>query len=129
MSPRRFTSSSIVPGMKVNRTRELPLHFSTPVVKRPANLEDVAFWPVVQLRAAHQDAKRSGHVGWSLARKCISARLHKYNGKLNCVVTFLDEVAIAQAKAADAEIAAGEYKGPLHGIPLGRQTHHRGEGL
>ena len=47
------------------------------------------------------------------------ARLHKYNGKLNCVVTFLDEVATAQAKAADAEIAAGKYKGPLHGIPWG----------
>src|SRR6202044_2515150 len=46
-------------------------------------------------------------------------RLHKYNDKLNCVVTFLDEVAIAQAKAADAEIASGKYKGPLHGIPWG----------
>jgi Asp-tRNA(Asn)/Glu-tRNA(Gln) amidotransferase A subunit family amidase len=47
------------------------------------------------------------------------ARLHKYNDKLNCVVTFLDDVALAQAKQADAEIAAGKYKGPLHGIPWG----------
>ncbi len=47
------------------------------------------------------------------------ARLHKYNDKLNCVVTFLDDVALPQAKQADAEIAAGKYKGPLHGIPWG----------
>jgi Asp-tRNA(Asn)/Glu-tRNA(Gln) amidotransferase A subunit family amidase len=46
-------------------------------------------------------------------------RLHRYNAKLNCVVTFLDDVGRAQAKQADAEIAAGKYKGPLHGIPWG----------
>lgn len=47
------------------------------------------------------------------------ARLHRYNDKLNCVVTFLDEIALAQAKQADAEIAAGRHRGPLHGIPWG----------
>jgi Asp-tRNA(Asn)/Glu-tRNA(Gln) amidotransferase A subunit family amidase len=47
------------------------------------------------------------------------ARLHRYNGKLNNVVTFLDDHGRAEAKKADAEIAAGKYKGPLHGIPWG----------
>ena len=47
------------------------------------------------------------------------ARLHRYNDKLNCVVTFLDDVAMAQAKQADADIKAGKHKGPLHGIPWG----------
>src|ERR1019366_5622932 len=47
------------------------------------------------------------------------SRLHRYNGKLNNVVTFLDDLGMAQAKQADAEIAAGKYKGPLHGIPWG----------
>ena len=47
------------------------------------------------------------------------ARLHRYNATLNNVVTFLDDVARAQAKQADAEIAAGKYRGPLHGIPWG----------
>src|SRR5579863_6682097 len=51
-----FYFSSLVPGMKVNRTRE-PLRFSAPVVKRPANLEDVAFWPVVQLAQLLKDRK------------------------------------------------------------------------
>jgi len=109
-----FYFSSIVPGMKVNRTRE-PLRFSAPVVKRPANLEDVAFWPVIQLA---QLIKTRQVTSLELTQMYLG-RLHKYNGKLNCVVTFLDEVAIAQAKKADTEIAAGKYKGPLHGIPWG----------
>ena len=109
-----FYFSSIVPGMKVNRTRE-PLHFSTPVVKRPANLEDVAFWPVVQLA---QLIKTKQVTSLELTHMYLE-RLHKYNGKLNCVVTFLDDLAVSQAKVADAEIAAGKYKGPLHGIPWG----------
>ena len=46
-------------------------------------------------------------------------RLHRYNDRLNNVVTFLDDVGMAEAKRADAEIAAGKYKGPLHGIPWG----------
>ena len=47
------------------------------------------------------------------------ARLHQHNPTLNCAVTILDDLALAQAKQADAEIAAGKYKGPLHGIPWG----------
>src|SRR2546428_6607682 len=47
------------------------------------------------------------------------ARVHRYNGKLNNVVSFLDDYGRAEAKRADAEIAAGKYKGPLHGIPWG----------
>jgi Asp-tRNA(Asn)/Glu-tRNA(Gln) amidotransferase A subunit family amidase len=109
-----FYFSAIVPGMKVNRTRE-PLHFSAPAVKRPANLEDVAFWPIVQLA---QLIKTKQATSLELTKMYLG-RLHKYNGKLNCVVTFLDDLAISQAKEADAEIAAGKYKGPLHGIPWG----------
>lgn len=109
-----FYFSTLVPGMKVNRTREA-LRFSTPIVKRPANIEDVAFWPVVQLA---QLIKTKQVTSLELTQMYL-ARLHKYNGKLNCVVTFLDDVAMAQAKKADAEIAAGKYKGPLHGVPWG----------
>ena len=109
-----FYFSAITPGMKVNRTRE-PLRFSTPAVKRPANLEDAAFWPVMQL--AQLIGTRQA-TSLELTEMYL-ARLHRYNGKLNCVVTFLDDVALAQAKQADREIAAGKYKGPLHGIPWG----------
>ena len=46
-------------------------------------------------------------------------RLMRYDSKLHFVITLTEERAIAQAKAADAEIAAGKYRGPLHGIPWG----------
>jgi Asp-tRNA(Asn)/Glu-tRNA(Gln) amidotransferase A subunit family amidase len=46
-------------------------------------------------------------------------RLEKYNPKLRCVITLTRDFAIQQAKKADAEIAAGKYRGPLHGIPWG----------
>jgi len=109
-----FYFSPIVPGMKVNRARE-PFRPSAPVVKRPANLEDAAFWPIVQL----SQLLKTRQVSSLELTQMYLARLHKYNAKVNCVVTFLDDLAIAQAKQADAEIAAGHYKGPLHGIPWG----------
>src|SRR5450755_3021084 len=74
-----FYFSPIVPGMKVNRMRE-PLHFSAPVVKRPANLEDVAFWPVVHLA---QLIKTKQVTSLELTQMYLG-RLHKYNPKLNC---------------------------------------------
>lgn len=106
--------SSLTPGMKVKRTRE-PLRFSRPNVKRPANLEEVAFWPVMDL--AH--LLRTRQVTSLELTEMYLARLHRYNEKLNFVVTFLDDLARQQAKQADTEIAAGRYKGPLHGIPWG----------
>jgi Asp-tRNA(Asn)/Glu-tRNA(Gln) amidotransferase A subunit family amidase len=47
------------------------------------------------------------------------ARLKRFDSKLHFLVTLTDERAIAQAKEVDREIAAGRYRGPLHGIPWG----------
>src|ERR1043166_5942011 len=109
-----FYFSAVTPGMKINRTKE-PLRFSTPSVKRPANLEDVAYWPILNLAALI----KSRQVTSVELTEMYLARLHRYNEKLNCVVTFLDELARIQAREADQEIAAGKYRGPLHGIPWG----------
>src|SRR6266702_3926486 len=46
-------------------------------------------------------------------------RLEEFNPTLRCVITLTREHAVAQAKKADAEIATGKYRGPLHGIPWG----------
>ena len=88
-----FYFSAIVPGMKVNRTRQ-PLRFSAPAVKRPANLEEAAFWPVTHLAQLIKTRQASS---LELTRMYL-ARLHKYNEKLNCVVTFLDDLALSQAE-------------------------------
>ena len=42
-----------------------------------------------------------------------------YNTHLCCVVTLMESAAMEQARAAEAEIMAGHYRGPLHGIPWG----------
>ena len=47
------------------------------------------------------------------------ARLKRYGDQLHCVVTLTEDLALAQAAAADKEIKAGRYRGPLHGIPFG----------
>jgi Asp-tRNA(Asn)/Glu-tRNA(Gln) amidotransferase A subunit family amidase len=81
----------------------------------PVNDEDIAFANVTQLSR------------WVQSRKLTSerlttiylARLEKYNPKLRCVITLTKEHALEQAKQADQEIAAGKYRGPLHGIPWG----------
>lgn len=111
-----FHFSAIVPGIEVNKTKQ-PFRMSTVSVKRPANLEDAAFWPIRNLA----ELIKTKQVTSTELTKMYLDRLHKYGGKdkLNCVVTYLDDLALAQAKQADAEIAAGKYKGPLHGIPWG----------
>ena len=109
-----FHFSALVPGMRVNRTKQ-PFRMSSPNVKRPASLEEVAFWPVVHLA---QLIKTKQVTATELTRLYLD-RLHRFNPTLNCAVTILDDLGLAQAKQADAEIAAGKYKGPLHGIPWG----------
>lgn len=109
-----FHFSAIVPGVQVDRSRE-PFRMSMPDVRRPADLEDVAFWPVTHLA----QLVRTRQVTSLELTEMYLDRLHRYNPTLNCVVTFLDDVALEQARRADAEIAAGGYRGPLHGIPWG----------
>lgn len=110
-----FHFSPVVPGLHVNKER-LPFTLSeAPPATRPANLEDVAFWPVRHLA----ELLRTRQVSSVELTEMYLTRLHRYNPKLNNVVTFLDEYGLAEAHRADAEIAAGRYKGPLHGIPWG----------
>jgi Asp-tRNA(Asn)/Glu-tRNA(Gln) amidotransferase A subunit family amidase len=110
-----FHFSPLVPGITVNKTRQ-PIRFSpVPNVKRPANLEEAAFWPIRNLA----ELIRSRQVTSLELTEMYLARLHRYNPLLNNVVTFLDDYGRAEARRADAEIAAGKYKGPLHGIPWG----------
>jgi Asp-tRNA(Asn)/Glu-tRNA(Gln) amidotransferase A subunit family amidase len=110
-----FHFSPLVPGLEVSR-KKLPFVLSAPpAVKRPADLERVAFWPVRHLA----ELVRTKQVTSLELTEMYLARLHRYNDLLNNVVTFLDDYGREEAKRADAEIVAGRYKGPLHGIPWG----------
>lgn len=84
-------------------------------VTAPADLEALAFEPVTTLSRL---VERRLVTSAALTEMYL-ARLRRYGRRLNCVVTLTPEIARAQAAEADREIAAGRYRGPLHGIPWG----------
>jgi Asp-tRNA(Asn)/Glu-tRNA(Gln) amidotransferase A subunit family amidase len=81
----------------------------------PARDEDIAFAPVTQLARWLETRKLRSE---RLTRIYLE-RLERFQPKLRCTITLTTELALAQARRADAEIAAGRYRGPLHGIPWG----------
>jgi Asp-tRNA(Asn)/Glu-tRNA(Gln) amidotransferase A subunit family amidase len=84
-------------------------------VKLPANEEELAFYPVYKLAVLIKSKKITST---ELTQLYLN-RIKKYGDTLQCVVTLLEQRALAQAKKADEEIAKGKYRGPLHGIPYG----------
>src|SRR5712664_4648553 len=108
----------VLPGMKLETGRK-PMRISTPAnlvpPSAPKNLEDLAFASVRELAELVRTKKVS-----SLAlTEMYLGRLKKYDPALKFAVTLTEERALAQARQADAEIAAGKYRGPLHGLPWG----------
>lgn len=102
-------------GMKFEQTRK-PFKMSPPgKVVKPENWEDLAFHSVGQLAELIRTRKVTSE---QLTRMYLD-RLKKYGPKLECVITLTEDRALESAKRADREIAAGKYRGPLHGIPYG----------
>ena len=101
-------------GMNPPRGRD-QFKFNDVKVFLPENLEACAFMTVPEL--AHLIRTRQV-TSEALTRMYID-RLKRYQDQLQCVVTITEELAIQQARKADMEIARGQYKGLLHGIPWG----------
>jgi Asp-tRNA(Asn)/Glu-tRNA(Gln) amidotransferase A subunit family amidase len=81
----------------------------------PANDADIAFSPVTRLsRWIEQKALTSERLTTIYLK-----RIEQFDSKLRSVITLTRDAALAQARRADAEIASGKYRGPLHGIPYG----------
>lgn len=122
---RRFPlSNGIPPAMQFN---PLPVGFKfetkrqkfraspLPKSKLPKNLDELAFYSVGELAALI----KSRQITSERLTQFYLARLKTIGPKLECVITLTEELALAQARRADKEIAAGKYRGPLHGIPYG----------
>jgi Asp-tRNA(Asn)/Glu-tRNA(Gln) amidotransferase A subunit family amidase len=105
----------VLPGRKSGPERNRFVRGATDPGPLPASGQDIAYAPLTQLSR------------WIEGRKLTSERLthiylerlERFNSKLRCVITLTRDLALAQAKGADQEIAAGKYRGPLHGIPWG----------
>ncbi len=81
----------------------------------PGEREALAFYPVYQLAALI----RSGQITSLELTRMYLERIKKYDPQLRAVITITEDLALEQARRADREIAAGDYRGPLHGIPYG----------
>jgi len=104
-----------LPGIPAPKSDSTFVRTGAPVPPLPAKDEDIAFAPVTHLSR------------WIETRQLTSTRLtqvyldrlERFNAQLRCVITLTRDHALAQAAAADSEVAAGHYRGPLHGIPWG----------
>jgi Asp-tRNA(Asn)/Glu-tRNA(Gln) amidotransferase A subunit family amidase len=105
----------ILPGMKRGPERERFVRSSNEAGALPTRDEDIAFAPVWKLSRWIETKKITSERLTTIYLK----RLERFNEKLRCVITLTRDLALSQAKKADAEIAAGKYRGPLHGIPWG----------
>lgn len=105
----------VLPGEKAGPQRDQFIRSKADPGPLPQNEEDIAFAPVTHLAS------------WIQRRQITSTRLtqiyldrlKRFDPKLRCVITLTSDLAMQQAKQADQEIAAGKYRGPLHGIPWG----------
>jgi aspartyl-tRNA(Asn)/glutamyl-tRNA(Gln) amidotransferase subunit A len=73
--------------------------------------------PLLDLSEASRAVQKKEVSPVELTQACL-ARIEKLNPKLNAFITVTDTAALEDARKAEAEIARGEWKGPLHGIPL-----------
>ena len=105
----------VLPNLKAGPERDRFVRTKSDPGALPASDADIAFAPLTQLSR------------WIESRKLTSERLtnlyldrlQRFDPKLRCVITLTRDLALAQAKQADAEIAAGKYRGALHGVPWG----------
>src|SRR6202171_4612919 len=106
---------SALPGQPDGPQRDQFIRSKTDPGPLPANDTDIAFAPVTQLSR------------WIEQRKLTSERLteiylrriEQFDPRLRCIITLTRDLAMRQARQAAREIAAGKYRGPLHGIPWG----------
>src|SRR6266700_4175828 len=105
----------MLPGLVISPSAGKFVRSKADLTPLPSSDDAIAFAPVTQLSR------------WIESRKLTSERLTniyldrigRLDGKIRAVITVTRDHAIARAKAADTEIAAGKYSGPLHGIPYG----------
>jgi Asp-tRNA(Asn)/Glu-tRNA(Gln) amidotransferase A subunit family amidase len=104
-----------LPGLMVGPKADRFVRSKTDPGPLPTSDEDIAFAPVTKLSRWMETRKlTSGRL-----TRIYLQRLERFDPKLRCVITLTRERALAQSAQADREIAAGKYRGSLHGIPFG----------
>jgi len=107
--------SPALPGAKIASARDRFIRSTTDPGPLPAHDADIAFASVARLSRWIEQRKLTSERLTNIYLK----RIEQFDPKLHCVITLTRDLALRQAKKADQEIAAGEYRGPLHGIAWG----------
>jgi hypothetical protein len=105
----------VLPGVSPGPSRTRVVRSAAVPEPPPARDEDIAFAPIVRLSRWIESRALTSE---RLTRLYLD-RLERFQPKLNCTITLTRDLALGQARRADGEIAAGRYRGPLHGIPWG----------
>ncbi|QNI31759.1 amidase [Alloacidobacterium dinghuense] len=116
---------AVQPGQHAGPEKERFIRSKGAPEPLPEKDEDIAYAPVSQLSRWLQSRKLTS----TKLTQIYLDRLQRFDPKLRCVITLTRDHALAQAKQADAEIAAGKYRGPLHGIPWGAKDLLDTEGI
>ncbi len=106
---------AVQPGMHSGPDRDRFVRSEGDPGPLPASDDAIAWSPVSRLSRWIEKRQLSSE----RLTKIYLERLRRYDPKLRCVITLTAEHALEQASRADAEIAGGHYRGPLHGIPWG----------
>jgi len=116
--PPAFLFDPVLPGMVLDAERRPMRMSAAPDLSRlgSAGVSDALAFASVRELAELVKARKVTSVELT---KMYLTRLKKYDPRLHFVITLTEERAFQQAAEADAEIAAGRYRGPLHGIPWG----------
>jgi Asp-tRNA(Asn)/Glu-tRNA(Gln) amidotransferase A subunit family amidase len=113
--PLSIWQSPVLPGMKFNyKQNEVIWNIPTNILL-PKNKNELAFYSIMQLASLIKNKKISSV---ELTTFFIN-RLKIFGDTLQCVISLTEDIAMKEAQQADKEIAAGKYRGPLHGIPYG----------
>lgn len=114
-TPMSLWQNPQVPGLVVQQQQK-PIKWAfNKSVALPQNQADLAFYSIADLSVLIKQKKISSV---ALTQLFIN-RIKFYADSLQCVISITDSMALVQAAAADAELANGIYRGPLHGIPYG----------
>jgi hypothetical protein len=110
--------NAVLPGQTAGPDRDRFVRSRTDPGPLPESDADIAFAPLTHLSRWIEQRKLTSQ----RLTQIYLTRLKRFDPELHCVITLTRELALAQARRADEEIAAGNYRGPLHGIPWGAKA-------
>ena len=115
LAPASVWDPSALPGVTIGVQRDRFIRSNVDPGPLPSSDAEIAYAPVTRLSRWIQQRKLTSERLTGI----YLARIDRFDSNLRCVITLTREQALARAKRADAEIAAGKYRGPLHGVPFG----------